>query len=100
MKLVKFRTYTCILQVANYDKNERIPALTLIDKNTGEEVVRATIYHDELKPGEIGIKNWTENEGVYEALIKAQIIKPFHRTIQSGFIEILVCKPFDTVLNA
>lgn len=46
----------------------------------------------EQKEDEIFIKNYNENRGVLEALIKAEIIKEPHNKLIINFVNIHVCK--------
>jgi hypothetical protein len=45
-----------------------------------------------LAPDEVIIKNYSENEGMYEAMLEAGYISPALRTVESGFIEVPVVK--------
>jgi len=73
--LVEFDVYTCEV-VATYYNNNGKKAIQLIDHEDGSPVAKATINIDgiEVKPDQIIIKNYGENTGMAEALIKAGII--------------------------
>ena len=43
-------------------------------------------------PGHVLIKNWSENEGIYEALLKAGVIGPVVRRVPTGFVEAYECE--------
>jgi hypothetical protein len=45
-----------------------------------------------LESNEVAIKNYSENQGVLEVLIAANIISEPVRFIASGFIEAPICK--------
>lgn len=45
-----------------------------------------------MEEGEIAIKNYSENEGVLEELVRLEIVSPPHRTIEQGYVEFPVCK--------
>ncbi len=58
--------------------------------------------------GSVGIsekclKNWSENEGMLDALVAAGVVKPTGQTVRSGFVEVSVCElqpPFREVSHA
>lgn len=48
---------------------------------------RCTICPDfPMEPGEVAIKNYSENEGLYESLLDAGVIEKAHREIPCGWI--------------
>ena len=51
----------------------------------------ATCWVPGLRPGEVAIKDWTENEGILEVLIGAGVVAPPHRLIPTGFVQAKVC---------
>jgi hypothetical protein len=55
-------------------------------------IATATCYLDGLQSDEIAIKNWAENEGMYQALLEANIIHPFHRTMNTGHVTALITR--------
>jgi hypothetical protein len=89
---VKFKRWICFVEMGIYP-NER-KAIELINAKNGEPVLVATINVPEINIGvdEVIIKNYSENEGVLESLIKAKIISNPLRTIQTGFITAPICK--------
>jgi len=48
----------------------------------------ATVYLDGQPPasGCVWIKDWSENEGVFDSLTKAGVIEPTGRTAPTGFV--------------
>lgn len=46
----------------------------------------------ELEWGEVIIKDWSENNGMVDALVKAGVVEPSHRQIQTGFVQAKVCR--------
>lgn len=68
--------------------------LTLFDANADELLCVATVmimgYNP--APGCVFIKNWSENEGVYEALFSAGVVGPIIRKIPAGYTEAYECK--------
>ena len=49
-----------------------------------ESLTIATVNTDGLSKDEVAIKNYSENTGVYEALLEADIIESAHNLIESG----------------
>ena len=59
----------------------------------GEPLFKATVAIDEVPPpGHVFLKNWSENEGIVEALIVAGIVELTGRTVKTGFCEALEAK--------
>jgi hypothetical protein len=75
-----------------YGKSQFIQ-LHEVDELTGDEypVLTATVNVDGLKDGEIAIKNYSENIGVYDWLLQRNIITPAHREICLGYVTVPVC---------
>ena len=93
MKTVKFRKWNCKPVKAFYG-NGRI-AIQLIDAEDGEPIATATINipDEDIKDDEVIIKDYSENDGMLNALLEADIIEPAHRVTSSGFISVIpICK--------
>lgn len=81
--------------------NKRV-ALTLVDADDGEQVACATVNlpDQDLAPGEVFIKTWSENakdvehgcEGMLEFLLKNNIVSDMGREVPTGFVTARVCK--------
>lgn len=67
------------------------PVIQLMNEE-GLPPITASVFHPRLQPKEIGIKDYSENKGIYQALLDANIITKYHRILISGFENILVCK--------
>ncbi len=52
-----------------------------------KEVENADITEDEVV-----IKNYSENLGILQALIKAEIISKSHESVSSGFVKLNICQ--------
>lgn len=69
--------------------NDGSPAWQLVDSSTGEPLCTATIrlvdYNRKPKNGYVFIKNYSENAGVYDGLLKAGIIAEAEEWISVGF---------------
>lgn len=61
---------------------------------TGEPLCIATtnVPGHTCEPGNVLIKTWSENTGVYEALLEAGVIGPVIRKVRAGFAEAYECK--------
>ena len=73
-------------------RNNNALALELVETETGMPFMMCTVNTPEISDGEVAIKNYSENEGVLDFLIKEGIIEPPHTFISSGFIRLPVCK--------
>ena len=85
MKLkTKYSDCDAKLLVSKYQHNNQIAIkATSLD---GEPLFTATVCVDEVIPeGQVVIKNWSENEGVKEALQEANVIGEEIRSIECGF---------------
>lgn len=73
------------LTAGNYS-NGRM-ALTASDPATGEPIAKLTVNvpHANLAPGEILLKDWSENEGASDTLLAAGLIEPTGRGVICGF---------------
>jgi hypothetical protein len=89
---VKFKKWICFIEMGTYSNGRK--AIELINAKNGESVLVATINVPEIliNENEVIIKNYTENEGVLDALIKAKVISTPVRTIQNEFISAPICK--------
>lgn len=97
MTQVQFRHYSCEVYFSHYIESDAI-ALILVKPGTDEIIARASINIPEanIKNNEIAIKNYSENEGMLEALIKAGVVADPRITLKLDYhthtIDIPVCK--------
>lgn len=72
---VKFREWDCIVQKARFMRGGL--ALMLIDAHDRSPVARATINVEgvQLADDEVIVKDYSENEGMFEALTSAGIVE-------------------------
>ena len=70
-------------------------AVTLFDAEFGEPLATATVCLVDMgerpSEGNVFIKTWSENEGLYEGLLAAGIIGEVVREIQVGFSVAFEC---------
>ena len=76
------------LQLVSAEDNQEL------DISEGEPVTTATINIPEvpLESNEVIIKNYSENEGILDSLVKAKIVKPTGKTVKTGFVECSICE--------
>lgn len=80
-----------VLRYSHYttgDNPEQRIALYGVDAVTGEHLHTLTVNFDDLdvNPGHVWIKNWSENAGVLDALVKARIGTKTGRTCRAGHV--------------
>ena len=68
-------------------------AIRAVDCDTGEPIATLTVNMPEifLEPGEILIKDYSENEGALESLLLAALVEPL-AVIPCGHAEAIKCK--------
>lgn len=66
--------------------------LEVHDNNGPRYIATTNIAGYRCEPGNVLIKSWSENEGVYEALLAAGVIGPVIRRVPTGFVEAYECK--------
>jgi len=91
MKTIQHNGYTLNLNVAKYGNGQT--SIRLIDAEDGMPYATATVSVQEtLASNEVAIKNYSENTGILESLIAADIVENPHRHAESGFVSIPICK--------
>ena len=90
---VNFMGFDCVVQKTNYGNNGRT-ALQLFDLTDGAPVATATVNIPDVELGEneVLIKNYSENEGMLEALEKGGIVSRTGESISNGFVTIPIAK--------
>jgi hypothetical protein len=82
--------YTLQIQYGTYQEGNT--SMQLIDCADGFPFATATVNLPGLTENEVAIKNYSENEGVLNFLLDNEIIEAPHRFVQSGFVNIPVCR--------
>jgi hypothetical protein len=98
-KPIEFHGFACCVSIQHYvlnplhQDNPRI-ALILEDPEDGERIEVATINIPEefLSKNEVIIKDYSENEGMLDTLMKAGIISGPKRYVESGYIKAPICE--------
>lgn len=101
MKTLKFLGYECRVGRSTYHDGGGT-ALFLLSAVTdhereieeGEPIATITVNpHDYIVPnGFVAIKDWSENAGMLELMMEAGIATEPMQRIQSGFVQIPICK--------
>ena len=85
---VRFRKYSCYVVWGRYP-NGRL-AIQLKDGYDGQLVAVATVNLPDsdafLGPNQVFLKDWSENEGVIQALELAGIVKTTGEDVPTGFV--------------
>lgn len=90
---VKFKKWNCIVRWSMYRENNNI-AIQLIDENT-KELISVTTTNTGRKNEEfkVQIKDYSENEGMWQSLVDAGVIKDnIVSTIPTGYVEVKVAE--------
>lgn len=80
--------------VHTYSNGRKAVEYTTEEDGYPESACIATINlpDEDIEADEVIIKDYSENEGIYEMMLKAGHIGPEIRTVYSGFISAPVCK--------
>lgn len=80
---VNFANSKCSIKIGRYYNDNT--SIQLYDTEDGMPVATASVnVKEKLLPEEVIIKDYSENEGIYNALLKAGVILPSHNTYQTG----------------
>ena len=93
---VKFKDWNCVIEWSVYLENNNI-AIVLLDEKTKELVTFATTNTSEDTDWtKVQVKDWSENRGMWEALVNAGVIEsePVEK-ITSYFVQVKVGKLTD-----
>lgn len=87
---VRFKDWTCTVQKRRYD-NGRV-ALSLVDEEGPVATATVNLPDVTLGRNQVAIKDWSENEGMLDALVAAGVVKPTGHKVRSGFVEVPICE--------
>ena len=90
--IVDFAGFKCRVVKAQYGNGAT--ALQLVDAEDSSPIARATVNIPEVELGEneVIIKDYSENEGMLDALVEAGICVPTGQAVQTGHITAPICK--------
>lgn len=86
---VTYQGYECVVSFARYFNGNT--AIQLIDKNDHTVVTVASVNGEEViqQDDVVGIKTWSENVGIVEALVEGNILQPELQGLEpTGFVAI------------
>lgn len=86
----KLHDMELVIVESNYVQGGAI-AWQLFDAN-GDDYAVITVNLPGLAPDELAIKSYSENEGMLEALLAADVIELPHRWVASGFVNIPIVR--------
>jgi hypothetical protein len=89
---IKFKQWNCSLDMAQYGNGRIALRLTDLEPPYGPvAVATVNLVDDATQPNEVVIKNYAENEGIYESLLEQNIITAAHRYATNGYVVCPVC---------
>ncbi len=90
---VPFQQWCCHVVMERYTGGGGL-SLRLVDADDASSIARATVNLASMSPAadQVFIKNYTENDGVLEALVDAELIADTGRTIQSEYATLNVAQ--------
>ena len=84
--------FQLIAEFSNYKNGQN--AITLWDTADGFPYAKASLCAEDelLESDEVAIKDYSENVGILESLIEAEIIDHPHAFIWTGHVRVPICK--------
>lgn len=106
MELKNFSTRYCpkgtyfLHHVGHYDKDCSLYALKLYDENNFPQLV-VTVFVEgvDVPGGHILIKSWSENKGLFEALLAARVVESVATLVPTGHVKAHLCKLTDHAIR-
>lgn len=90
MKEIEFKGEKCIVKKFHYSTGNL--GLKLVSKEDGMPVMSCTIcMNNSLRENQVIIKDYSENKGIYNALLENNLIKAYSRRVTVGLEYGLVC---------
>ena len=86
---VEFLDEQCTVHLEAYMRGGHALQLKCED---GSPMAMATTWVEGLGPQELAIKDYSENEGMLDFLVRNGIVEKPHRYENSGFVRVPVCK--------
>ena len=90
MITVRFLDTDCTVQKRQYS-NGRV-ALSLVDEEGPVATATVNLPGVPLGKNQVLIKDYSENEGILDALVAAGVVKSTGQMVRSGFVEVPVCE--------
>ena len=86
LPLVHWRGRSYEVAITQYAENENT-CIVFLNRNTGQVEVKASVNLHVVPPWQCFIKDYSENRGVLEALIKAHLVQLMGHSVQNGSAE-------------
>ena len=85
--VIEFREWKCFMEVTEYQNDRTAILLHELESNDPGLVATATVNIPDAEVGmnEVLIKDWSENEGMVEALQRAGVIGPVLEMVPVGY---------------
>lgn len=88
MKEMRYKDYDCEVKKGKYSNNNNL-ALVLLDKEDGSMITTATLNTDDKLSPDMGyIKNYSEGEGMLEALQEAGLVEEIVGQTNLGYVTV------------
>ena len=85
---MRFKKWDCVISVGKYENGNT--AIQLFD---GEPIAIATVNLGEKLPKDLAyIKDYSENQGMLDALLKAGVVEDIVGHKRSGYVMIPLCR--------
>lgn len=90
---IKVKGTVCILEFGKYRNGDGV-AIELIEKESGEPYATATVnlVGTVLRKDNVAIKDYGENDGVLDALMKGDVVSAPLFYVENGHVSIPICK--------
>lgn len=99
MLIVKFKRWNCNVEFAKYNNGRT--AIQLTEVETGEPIAVATVNVPDWPTYEnhVIIKDWSENEGMYDVLHEAGIVGSIITLVPTGYVNGKLCELLIDIKN-
>lgn len=87
-QIIEFREYRCKVKRGLYGNGRR--ALSLVDAETGEPILTATVNlpDEKIETHQAFIKDYSENEGILAVLVAAKLVRDLGLKKKTGYVEV------------
>lgn len=89
-RIVKFFGEDCTVQVSEYSNGRT--ALQLLCSVGPMATATVNLPNEKLGKDCVFIKNYSENEGMLEALVKAGVVRDTGKRVRTGYVEVPMCE--------
>jgi hypothetical protein len=87
---IRWAGKSCAADFPRYN-NGRI-GIILLHKGEDWAVASVNLVAERMEDDEVAIKDYSENEGMLDALIAAGVVQAPHRFADSGYVRIPICR--------